>query len=69
MNRMVTRAKEPNIVKVARLGDTIAYRDLISKLKTDAVAEYLCATPKSVANGGVVVLWINGRSVQRSKFS
>ncbi len=39
MNRWVTRAKEPDIVKVARLGDTIAYRDLPSELKTDAVAE------------------------------
>jgi hypothetical protein len=39
MNRWVTRAKEPDIVKVGRLGDVIAYRDLISELKTDAVAE------------------------------
>ena len=39
MNRWVTRAKEPDIVKVARLGDNIAYRDLPSELKTDAVAE------------------------------
>jgi len=39
MNRWVTRAKEPDIVKVGRLGDIIAFRDLLSELKTDAVAE------------------------------
>jgi hypothetical protein len=39
MNRWVSKVGEPNIVKVGRLGDNIAYRDLISELKTDAVAE------------------------------
>jgi hypothetical protein len=40
---------------VGRLGDNIAFRDLLSELKTDAVAEYFGATPISVADGGVVV--------------
>ena len=39
MNRWVAKAKEPDIVKVGRLGDNIAFRDLLSELKTDAVAE------------------------------
>ena len=39
MNRWVTKAKEPDIVKVGRLGDNISFRDLLSALKTDAVAE------------------------------
>ena len=39
MNRWVTKAKEPDIVKVGRLGDNIAFRDLLSELKTDSVAE------------------------------
>jgi hypothetical protein len=38
MNRWVTKAKEPDIVQVGRLGDNIAFRDLPSELKVDAVA-------------------------------
>jgi hypothetical protein len=55
MNRWVTKAKEPDIVKVGRLGDIIAYRDLPSELKTDDVAEYFGATPTIRTDGGVVV--------------
>ena len=60
MNRWVTRAKEPTFVKVARLGNNIAYHNLPSELKTDAMAEYFGATPNSVTDGGVVVCELMG---------
>ena len=55
MSRWYNNAEAPDIVYVARLGDSIAWRDLPNDLKTDEAAQYFGAVPVSVADGGVVV--------------
>lgn len=55
MSRWYNNAGAPDIVYVARLGDSVAYRDLPNDLKTDLIAQYFGAIPDSVLAGGVVV--------------
>ena len=56
MSRWDTRVGPPNIVYTGgRLGDTIAYRDLPSSLKTDDIAQFFDALPQPITEGGGVV--------------
>jgi uncharacterized protein (DUF1501 family) len=55
MSRWSTRAGGSYIEYVARLGDSIAYRDLPNDLKTDGIAQYFGAVSETVTSGGVVV--------------
>jgi len=55
MSRWINKAKEPNAVYVARLGDSVAYRDLPNDLKTDVIAQAFGATPRSITDGGIVI--------------
>ena len=52
MSRWYNKAAAPDITLVARLGDSIAYRDLPNDLKTNAIAEYFGATPTRLTEGG-----------------
>lgn len=54
MSRWVNNGNGDNIVYVARLGDSVPYRDLIDPLKTDAVANYFGASASGSVDGIVV---------------
>lgn len=56
MSRWETKAVAPNIVYVAKFGDTIAFRDLPNDLKTEAVAEEFGAAPELLPGGGGVMV-------------
>ena len=55
ISQWYNRAAPPYVVYVARLGDSIAFRDLPNDLKTDGVAAHFGAVPTSVSEGGIVV--------------
>ena len=60
MSRWYNRAAPPDVVYVARLGDSIPFRDLSNELKTDAIAQYFGAVPQSLIDGGVIVCGSTG---------
>ena len=60
MSRWYNRVGEPNIVFVAKLGNSIAYRDLPSNLKTNNIAEYFGATADLDGGAGTIVCGSHG---------
>ena len=60
MSRWYTNKGEPKIVFVAKLGNSIAYRDLPSNLKTNSIAEYFGAIAYIDGGAGTVVCGSHG---------
>ena len=60
MNRWDNNKGEPDIVYVAKFGNSLAYRDLPNDLKTDNIAAEFGATSETVASGGTVVCGSHG---------
>ena len=60
MSRWYTHKGEPNIVFVAKLGNSIAYRDLPSNLKTNSIAEYFGAIAYIDGMAGTIVCGSHG---------
>ncbi len=60
MNRWDNNKGEPNIVFVAKLGNSIAYRDLPSNLKTDSIAEHFGASATQNEVAGTIVCGSHG---------
>jgi hypothetical protein len=60
MNRWDNNKGEPYIVFVAKLGSSIAYRDLPSNLKTNNIAQHFGATPELIAGAGTIICGSHG---------